>query len=89
LTNTSTFHFLPDIDDLRAASVISINTHSAKLANAHLPPIMDSVKPSKSGGGFFSSLLKLIFFGAICAVGFVAWKAYVAKKGNPFDAKRF
>jgi hypothetical protein len=78
-----------DKDDLRVISVISINTHSTKLANAHLPPIMDSGKPSKSGGGFFSSLLKLVFFGAICAVGYVAWKAYQAKRFNPFDAKRF
>jgi hypothetical protein len=79
-----------DIDDLWFTSVISINTHSVKLANAHLPPTMnESRKPSKGGGGFFSSLLKLIFFGAICAVGYVAWKAYEAKKGNPFDAKRF
>jgi hypothetical protein len=49
----------------------------------------DTRKPSKSGGGFFSSLLKLVFFGAVCAVGYIAWKAYTAKKGNPFDAKRF
>jgi hypothetical protein len=78
------------IDDLWFTSVISINTHSVKLANAHLPPMDNSRKPSSSGGGgFFSSLLKLIFFAAICAVGYVAWKAYEAKKGNPFDAKRF
>lgn len=70
-------------------SVISINAHSAKLANSHLPPEMDDFEPPSSGGGFFSGLLKLIFFGAVCAVGYVAWKAYQAKKGNPFDAKRF
>lgn len=71
-------------------SVIAINTHSVKLANADLPPNMGGTKkPSSSGGGFFSGLLKLIFFGAVCAVGYVAWKAYQAKKGNPFDSKRF
>lgn len=72
--------------------VISINTHSTRLANSNLPGNAGSSEtPStkKSGGGFFSTLLKLIFFGAVCAAGLAAFRAYQAKKGKPWDAKRF
>ena len=73
------------------SSVISISSHSARLTNANLVKSdTESNKPKgKSGGGFFSTLLKLIFFGAVCAAGFVAFKAYQAKKGRPWDPKRF
>lgn len=70
--------------------MISISSHSVKLAGADSPPPVDSTTTKKKeGGGFFSSLLKLIFFGAICGAGYVAFKAYQAKKGKPWDAKRF
>ncbi|PVG02551.1 hypothetical protein CPB86DRAFT_751326 [Serendipita vermifera] len=70
--------------------VISINSHSVKLANAgETPDSSQDDEGRKSGGGFFSALLKLIFFGAVCAVGYGAFKAYQAKKGRPWDPKRF
>jgi hypothetical protein len=49
----------------------------------------DIPRGKSSQGGFFSTLFKLVFFGAVCAAGFAAFKAYQAKKGRPWDAKRF
>ncbi|KAG8801581.1 hypothetical protein FRC17_006608 [Serendipita sp. 399] len=72
--------------------VIAITAHSAKLASVQSPLTENtSSKGGKKsgGGGFFSTLLKLIFFGTIVAVGFVAFRAYQAKKHRPWDPKRF
>ncbi|KIM30477.1 hypothetical protein M408DRAFT_328060 [Serendipita vermifera MAFF 305830] len=72
--------------------LISINTHSMKLANAdkiHTAHDSDSHGDDDDEGGFISTLLTLIFFGAICAAGFLGFRAYQAKKGKPWDPKRF
>jgi hypothetical protein len=43
----------------------------------------------KSKGAFWYGFLKLLLFGAVCAVGFAGYRAYQAKQGKSWDPKRF
>jgi len=66
--------------------LISITTHSALLQT--VPPSL-AANEKKSKGSFWYGFLKLLLFGAVCAVGFAGYRAYQAKQNKFWDPKRF
>jgi hypothetical protein len=72
----------------RIYSLISITTHSTILKRTE-PSIAAGDASKRPKGGFWGGFLKLLLFGAVCAVGYAGYRAYQAKQGKFWDAKRF
>ncbi len=72
--------------------MVGITSYSAKYAKTDVFAEEDGTSPrrksSSGGGGFWRSLLKLIFFGSVCAVGYIGFKAYQTKQGSPWNSSR-